>query len=99
MTPVSKQIQLALFVSCSDSPIIIHSILHCVVTIFCSCILLRDHVLLPHIITGSMHSLCTFVFNLSGMLLFCIMESSLPKVVQPRPLLCFNFVLDHDLLA
>ena len=90
MTPVFEQIQLALFLSCSVSPIVICSILLCVVTIFCSCLLLRDHVSLLYMITGSMHSLCTFVFNLSGMLLFHIMESSLPKVVQPRPILHLN---------
>ena len=90
MTPVFEQIQLALFLSCSVSPIIIHSILHCVVTIFCSCVLLRDHVSLLYVITGSMHSLCTFVFNFSGILLFHIMESSLPKAVQPMPILCLN---------
>ena len=88
MMPVFKWIQLALFLLFSVSPIIIHSILHCVVTIFYSCILLRYHVLLPYMITGSMHSLCTFIFNLSGMLLFHVMESSLPKAVQPRPILC-----------
>ena len=90
MTAVFEQIQLALFLSCSVSPIIICSILHCVVTIFCSCVLLRDYVLLPYVINGSMHSLCTFVFNLSGMLLFHIMESSLPKAVQPRPIIHLN---------
>ena len=79
MTPVFKQIQLALFLSCHVIPIIIHSILHCVVTIFCSCIFLRDHVSCPYVITGSMHSLCAFIFNLSGILLFHIMESSSPK--------------------
>ena len=47
MTPVFEQIQLALFLLCSVSPFIICSILHCVVTIFCSCVLLRDHVSLP----------------------------------------------------
>ena len=90
MTPVFEQIQLALFLSCSVTPIIICSIWHCVVTIFCSCVLLRDHVSLPYVITGSMHSLNTFAFNLSGILLFHIMESSLPKAVQPRPILCLN---------
>ena len=90
MTPVFKQIKLALFLSCSVSSIIIHSILHCVVTIFCSCVLLRDHVSLLYVITGSMHSLCTFVSHLSGMLMFCIMESSLPKADQPRPVLHLN---------
>ena len=44
MIPVFEQIQLALFLSCSVSPIIIHSILHYVVTIFWCCILLRDQV-------------------------------------------------------
>ena len=63
MTPVFKQIQLALFLSCSVRPIIICSILHCVVTIFCSCVLLRNHVSLQYMITWSMHSLCTFVFQ------------------------------------
>ena len=90
MTPVFEQIQLALFLSGSVSPIIIHSILCCFVTIFCSCVLLRDHVSLPYVITGSMHSLCTFVFNLSGIPLFHIMKSSLLKAVQPRPILCLN---------
>ena len=90
MTPVFEWIQLALFLSCSVSPIIICSILYCVVTIFCSCVLLRDHVSLPYVITGSMHSLCTFVLNLSGILLFCITESSLPKVVHTRPILHLN---------
>ena len=89
-THVFEQTKLALFLSCSVSPIIIHSILHCVVTIFCGCVLLRDHVLLPYMITGSMHLLCTLIFNLGGILLFCIMESSLPKAVQPRPILCLN---------
>ena len=79
MTPVFEQIQLALFLSCSVSPIIIHSILHCVVTIFYSCVLLRDHASLPYVITGRMHSLCIFIFNLSGILLFCILDSSLQK--------------------
>ena len=88
--PVFEQIQLALFLSCSVSPIINCSSLHCVVTIFCSCDLLRDHVSLLCMITWSMHSLCTFIFNLSGMFLFCIMESSLPKPVHPRPILCLN---------
>ena len=87
---VFEGIQLALFLSYSVSPINIHSILHCVRTIFCSCILLRDHVSHPYMITRGMHSLCTFIFNLSGMLLSCIMESSLPKVVQPRPILHLN---------
>ena len=41
--PVFKQTKLALFLLCSVSPIIIHFILHCVVTIFCSCVSLRDH--------------------------------------------------------
>ena len=90
MTPVFKQIQLALFLSHSVRPIIIHSILHCVWAIFCSCGLLRDHVSLPYVITGGMHSSCTFVFNLNSMLLFYIMESSLPKAVQPRHILCLN---------
>ena len=102
MIPVFEQIQLALFLSHSVSPIIIHSILHCVVTIFCSCVLLRDHVSLPYVITGSINSLCTFVCNLSGILLFCIKESSLLKAVQPRPILClsscsWNMIFCHHL--
>ena len=63
MTPVSKWIQLTLLLSCSVSPIIFHSMLHCVVTIFCSCLLLRDHVLLPYVITWSMHLLFTMHFH------------------------------------
>ena len=33
---------------------------------------------------------CALSYHLSSMLLFCIMESSLPKVVQPKPILCLN---------
>ena len=61
--PIFEWIQLTLFLSCSISPIIILSIFCCVVTIFCSCVLLRDHISLLNVITGHMHSLCTFIFQ------------------------------------
>ena len=94
--PVFEQILIALFLSCSVSPIIIHSILHCVVTIFCSCVLLRDHVSLSYVIAGSMHSLCTFIFNLSGMLLFFIMESILPSQCLVLILIFYHHLSKED---
>ena len=67
VTPVFEWIQLALFLSCSVISIIIPSILHCVVIVFCSCVLLRDHVSLPYMITRS--PTCQ---KLSNQGLFCI---------------------------
>ena len=94
---VFDRIQLALFLLHSVSPIIICSILHCVLTIFYSCVLLRDNVSLPYVITGSMHSLCTFIFNLHGMLLFQLAKSSPTKAFSAFQLLFLIVVFCHHL--
>ena len=99
MTPVFKQIALALFLLCSVSTIIIHSILHCVVTIFLQLCFAEGPFFTPYLITGSMHSLYTFIFNLGVIHLFCVIESSLPKQSNQGLFCISTLVLDHDLLS
>ena len=99
MTPVFKQIQLALFLSCSVSPIIICSILHCVVTIFCSCVVLRDHVLLPYVITGvCIH--CALLFSPQWYAFVSHNGVQLAKISPTKALFYVStLVLDHVLLS
>ena len=52
-----------------------------------------------HVITGSMHSLYTFIFNLSGMLLFHIMSPACQKWSN-QGLFCISTpVLDRDIFS
>ena len=91
--PVFKQIQLALFCCAVLVPSLFIPSCIVIVTIFCSCVLLRYYVSLLYMVTRSMHSLFISFSTSVVCFWFCIMKSSLPKVVQPRPILHLNSCL------
>ena len=64
--PLCFRIHSVLFLSLRVTPIMILSIFLWVVTSFSSWVLLSDQISQPYVITGSIHSLNTFLFSLIG---------------------------------
>ena len=70
-------------------PSIILSMLLCVVCIFLSISLLKDHVSLPYVMAGRMHWLNSFLFKQFGMLFslrmsLCLLKATQPACIFPR---------------
>ena len=71
------------------TPTMILSIFRWVVTSFSNWVYLSDQVSHSYFITGSIHSLNTFLFSLIGTFLSRMMLSSLPNAQHPCPILLF----------